>query len=169
MTRPQHTIALIVHVLIVYIQYSRSSYLQLIHASQIKMAQSLLAMSMRRLIAQNPAAVRCMSTKLGNREVVGYGVNGMPVYVDRVDYPMPAIRFKENTKEILALREKEKGDWNKLSLHEKKALYRASFCQTFAEIKAPTGEWKPCVSGVLVASSLALLICIFMNVVGKCR
>lgn len=66
------------------------------------MAQSLLAMSVRR-IAQTPVGARAMSLaeKLGKREVVGYGVNGMPVYVDRVDYPMPAIRFKEDTKEIL--------------------------------------------------------------------
>lgn len=30
---------------------------------------------------------------IGCREVVGYGVNGKPDYVDRADYPFPAIRF----------------------------------------------------------------------------
>ena len=57
---------------------------------------------------------------LGNREIVGYGMNGNPNYIDSVDFPAPAVRFRENTKEILALREKEKGDWKNLSLTEKK-------------------------------------------------
>ena len=39
--------------------------------------------------------------KLGNRDVVGFGFNGEWVYQDRPDFPMPAIRFKENTPEIL--------------------------------------------------------------------
>ncbi|KAJ9599323.1 hypothetical protein L9F63_010190, partial [Diploptera punctata] len=53
-----------------------------------------------------------------------------------------------------ALREKEKGDWKKLSLEEKKALYRASFCLTFAEMKAPTGEWK----------SIVGIACMFISI-----
>ena len=36
----------------------------------------------------------------GKREVIGYGYNGQPNYVDRVDYPIPAIRFKEETPQI---------------------------------------------------------------------
>ncbi|KAK2148273.1 hypothetical protein LSH36_506g02050 [Paralvinella palmiformis] len=81
--------------------------------------------------------------KIGKREIVGFGWNGLPTYVDRCEFPFPSIRFKETTPEILALREKEKGDWKKLSVEEKKALYRSSFCQTFAEFDdAPTGEWK---------------------------
>lgn len=148
------------------------------------MALRLLAMALR-----TPTGARAFSyaDKIGKREIVGYGCNGLPVYVDRVDYPMPAIRFKEDTPEILvsvyldyyvdnnlpvsklfqALREKEKGDWKKLSLHEKKVLYRASFCQTFEEIKAPTGEWKVCVAGLFVATSLALMITIWLNTFGK--
>lgn len=39
--------------------------------------------------------------KIGNRDVVGYGWNGEPCYQDRVDYPMPAIRFRENTSDVL--------------------------------------------------------------------
>jgi len=81
-------------------------------------------------------------TMIGNRDVVGYGINGDYAYVDHIAFPMPAIRFKENTPDVMALREKEKGDWKKLSVEEKKALYRASFCQTYAEMRAPTGEWK---------------------------
>lgn len=34
--------------------------------------------------------------------------------------PYPAIRFREETDEIKKLREKEKGDWSKLTLDEKK-------------------------------------------------
>ena len=57
----------------------------------------------------------------GNRDVVGWGFNGTASYVDREEYPMPAVRFKENTPDVMALREKEKGDWKSLTLEEKKA------------------------------------------------
>jgi len=80
--------------------------------------------------------------KIGNREVVGFGVNGKLGYVDHVAWPFPAVRFREDTPDIQALRQKEKGDWKQLSVQEKKTLYRASFCQTFEEMWAPTGEWK---------------------------
>lgn len=35
--------------------------------------------------------------KIGTREIVGFGFNGLPTYVDRVDFPFPAIRFREET------------------------------------------------------------------------
>jgi len=101
--------------------------------------------------------------KIGNRDIVGYGWNGQPIYQDRVDFPMPAIRFKENTPDVLALREKEKGDWKKMSIQEKKALYRASFCQTFAEMKYPTGEWKMHIGSALIAASLAIYVSLLMG------
>lgn len=91
--------------------------------------------------------------RIGKREVVGFGFNGGLNYVDREDFPMPAIRFKESNNEIVVLREKEKGDWKKLTIEEKKALYRASFCQTFAEMNAPNGEWKILIAGVLMCIS----------------
>jgi cytochrome c oxidase subunit 4 len=93
--------------------------------------------------------------KIGKREVVGFGVNGGLNYSDQEDYPMPAVRWREENNEIRALREKEKGDWSKLTIEEKKALYRASFCQTFSEMNAPTGEWKLYVAGVLGAFACA--------------
>ncbi|RUS77065.1 hypothetical protein EGW08_015177 [Elysia chlorotica] len=89
--------------------------------------------------------------KIGNREVVGFGINGQATYIDKGAFPCPAIRFKEDTPEILKLREKEKGDWKSLSLEEKKELYRASFCQTYSEMHAPTGEWKAFAAALLFA------------------
>lgn len=59
-------------------------------------------------------------SKIGTREVVGYGANGSYNYYDRPDTPCSAIRFKEDTPEIKALKEKEKGDWKNLTLEEKK-------------------------------------------------
>ena len=62
-------------------------------------------------------------------QVVGYGLNGEPMYMDTLHAPFPAIRFKEETSEIAKIREKETGDWKKMTVEEKKALYRHSFCQ----------------------------------------
>ncbi|XP_022116289.1 cytochrome c oxidase subunit 4 isoform 1, mitochondrial [Pieris rapae] len=107
-----------------------------------------------------PVGTRSVSelAKIGNREWVGYGFNGQPNYVDRPDYPLPAVRFGVETPDVKALREKEKGDWRKLTIEEKKALYRASFCQTFAEFQAPTGQWKGAVGWALCLASLSLWV-----------
>jgi len=78
---------------------------------------------------------------IGKREVVGFGYNGEESYIDDFMIPFPAIRFKEETAETSMLREKEKGDWKKMTLEEKKTLYRASFCQTFAESEAHSNEF----------------------------
>merc|ERR1712200_297004 len=93
---------------------------------------------------------------IGTREIVGYGANGEVTYIDSVMAPFPAIRFKEDKGEIAALRLKEQGDWKKLTTEEKKALYRASFCQTLAEVEAPTGEGKSIAGCVLVAVSIGI-------------
>ena len=77
--------------------------------------------------------------------------------------------------ELKALREKAKGAWKNLTKEEKitrksmqidhrqrsyddLVVYRASFPQTFAEMKAPTGEWKKVLGGVTlgVAAGIAL-------------
>merc|ERR1712112_637451 len=79
---------------------------------------------------------------IGKREVVGFGGNRELTYIDNVMAPFQAIRFKEDAGEIVTLRTKEQGDWKKMTKEEKKALYRASFCQTLSEVEAPTGEWK---------------------------
>lgn len=38
--------------------------------------------------------------KIGKREIVGYGWNGLPSYCDRNDFPFPAIRWREETTDI---------------------------------------------------------------------
>ncbi|XP_017777484.1 PREDICTED: cytochrome c oxidase subunit 4 isoform 1, mitochondrial-like [Nicrophorus vespilloides] len=141
------------------------------------MAGRLLALSARSIKARpvplgaagahsNPAldATRAM---IGNREIVGYGMNGQPHYYDRSDIPLPAIRWKEATADIKCLREKEKGDWRQLSMEEKKALYRASFKLTYSEFKAPTGEWKQIVGASLMLVSVALWFYMAVRVVTR--
>lgn len=106
-----------------------------------------------------------IKTRIGKREVVGFGMNGEPSYVDHLTYPFPAIRFKEDTPEILKIKEKEKGDWKKLTIEEKKALYRASFCQTYAEQQAPTGEWKAIFGTYFAVISVAFWMMIWVKMV----
>lgn len=74
------------------------------------MASRMMALAVRHTSKGQLALVsRAASTsaqaeqlaKIGNREVVGFGWNGEPIYMDRPDYPMPAIRFKENTPDVL--------------------------------------------------------------------
>lgn len=103
-----------------------------------------------------------MYPRIGNREIVGYGMKGKAEYFDTVIFPCPSIRCEGDTPEIAELRKKEKGDWKQLTVEEKKRCkltwilfvrsivsdlvsylgYRASFCQTFKEFTAPTGIWK---------------------------
>jgi len=73
------------------------------------------------------------------------------------------VRFKENTPDVMALREKEKGDWKNLTMEEKKSLYRASFCQTFAEMKAPSGEWKSVLAAIITALAISGWTIVFMK------
>ena len=80
----------------------------------------------------------------------------MKICVEFVHSFLLCSRFKEDNAEIAMLREKEKGDWKKLTLEEKKALYRASFCQTLTEVEAPTGEWKSVVGCTLIGISLGI-------------
>ncbi|GAB1599256.1 cytochrome c oxidase subunit 4 isoform 1, mitochondrial-like [Argonauta hians] len=101
--------------------------------------------------------------RIGNREIVGYGINGSASYFDMQDIPFPAIRFKESTGENLALLNKQTGDWKNLTLQEKKDLYRISFCQTYAEMNAPTGDWKRILSTVLLGCTVTGWIIIWMK------
>ncbi|XP_030563094.1 cytochrome c oxidase subunit 4 isoform 1, mitochondrial [Drosophila novamexicana] len=121
---------------------------------------TMLPAVMRRLTHHD--GTRCMS---GEREYVGYGVNGNPIYIDCADFPLPAIRYREVTPEICALREKELSDWKKLSLQEKKALYRHSFCQTYSEFQHFTPEWKLVVGIGLWSIALSILLTLAVNLI----
>lgn len=78
------------------------------------MASRMLAAALAKAPTSAPAMiVRAASTggvnahlaekleKVGNRDIVGFGWNGEPIYYDRPDFPMPAVRFKENTPDVL--------------------------------------------------------------------
>lgn len=72
------------------------------------MASRLLAVTAARAVANVRVAPvgACGShfdarSLIGTREVVGFGFNGQPNYVDRADFPMPAIRWKEPTPDIV--------------------------------------------------------------------
>lgn len=47
------------------------------------------------------AAVKDEWNPVGNREVVGQGSNGQINYIDREDYPFPAVRFRPPTPDVL--------------------------------------------------------------------
>lgn len=64
------------------------------------MAGRLLFSSLRQVQKLQKACMHDRS-RIGSREVVGFGFNGQCSYQDRVDFPMPAIRFKENTPDIV--------------------------------------------------------------------
>ena len=46
-------------------------------------------------------------------------------------------------------------------------MYRASFRQTYAEIKAPTGAWKHTLAGVLFGMGLAGWVLVYIKKCGK--
>jgi cytochrome c oxidase subunit 4 len=54
-----------------------------------------------------------------------------------------------------------------LTLEEKKDLYRASFCMTFSEINAPTGEWKSIMGLACVFVSIAIWLIILEKLFGE--
>merc|ERR1712150_1573 len=98
----------------------------------------------------------------GTREIVGYGLNGRD-YVDLMECPFPAIRFREDTPEVIRYRQKEREDWNNLTVDEIKTLYRSSFCSTFAEMIAPTGEWKATFADIMFWISITFIFTIWMD------
>uniref|UniRef100_A0A1B6GJI5 Cytochrome c oxidase subunit 4 n=1 Tax=Cuerna arida TaxID=1464854 RepID=A0A1B6GJI5_9HEMI len=122
-----------------------------------------VAASKINLLSRSCSASAGEREMIGCREVVGFGRNGSLQYVDRRDFPFPSIRFLAENPYLQALREKEKGDWNSLSIDEKKCLYRASFCQTFSEMSAPKGEWKCIVGWTLIWLSSAIWLAMYIK------
>ena len=49
-----------------------------------------------------------MYPRIGNREIVGYGMKGKAEYFDTVMFPCPSIRWEADTSEIAELRKKER-------------------------------------------------------------
>uniref|UniRef100_A0A1A9VYV1 Uncharacterized protein n=1 Tax=Glossina austeni TaxID=7395 RepID=A0A1A9VYV1_GLOAU len=98
------------------------------------MALRVLDMALRRQLA---------AQVIGKREIVGYGWNGTACYYDRADYPMAAVRCRQPTNEINNLQQKEK--------------------KTFAEMQAPTGEFKTHFGVGLLFTAMAIWVAIFMN------
>lgn len=41
--------------------------------------------------------------RIVGRDIVGYGINGDPMYFDNITWPFPSVRFKKNTPEILVI------------------------------------------------------------------
>lgn len=101
--------------------------------------------------------------KIGAREVVGPSVSGFDEYIDRVDVPCPAIRYKPPSPEANALWAREKGDWKSISIEDKKKLYRLSFCQTIAELEAPTCEGRRVFGGVLMLLCVPLIVFVILK------
>uniref|UniRef100_A0A1B6KVZ1 Cytochrome c oxidase subunit 4 n=1 Tax=Graphocephala atropunctata TaxID=36148 RepID=A0A1B6KVZ1_9HEMI len=115
-------------------------------------------------LSSRPCSVSASEREvIGCRELVGFGRNGTPNYSDHPDFPFPAVRFLAENPYLQALREKEKGDWNSLSIVEKQCLYRASFCQTFSEMTAPTGEWKSIVGWTLTWLAVSIWLALFIR------
>uniref|UniRef100_UPI00398E9086 cytochrome c oxidase subunit 4 isoform 1, mitochondrial-like n=1 Tax=Pristiophorus japonicus TaxID=55135 RepID=UPI00398E9086 len=75
----------------------------------------------------------------------------VPMYSDRKDTPFPDVPYVRSlSAEQLALKEKEKSSWMKLSNEEKVALYRITFHQSYAEMHRKTNEWKTVLGTVFI-------------------
>lgn len=77
-------------------------------------------------------------------------------FIDSTDRPYPPLRFRADDEIIKPIREKEKGDWNKLTLEEKKLLYRYSFRRTQAELLGWNVYWKMYWAYILIWVSIGL-------------
>ncbi|XP_018321979.1 uncharacterized protein LOC108734798 [Agrilus planipennis] len=107
-----------------------------------------------------PQVIRRM---IGLRDIVGFGMNGQPMYTDHPYFPFPSIRWKETTPEIQALRERERGDWRLLSKEDKKKIYRSSFRSTYSEFLAPSTEWMGIIGVALMLMSAGLWLYILQK------
>ncbi len=74
-----------------------------IQQTKAKVALAPAAIQVRSAHHDHHAVVDPIREKIGTREIVGFGMNGQPNYIDRVDFPMPAIRYKEVDRDIQVL------------------------------------------------------------------
>ncbi|MCP9264344.1 hypothetical protein DINM_022401 [Dirofilaria immitis] len=93
--------------------------------------------------------------RIGQRAIVGPSSGGYH-FVDSTDRPYPPLRFRVDDEIIKPIREKEKDDWNKLTMEEKKLLYRYSFRRTQAELLGWNVYWKMYCAYILIWISIAL-------------
>ncbi|XP_043972105.1 cytochrome c oxidase subunit 4 isoform 2, mitochondrial [Gambusia affinis] len=106
------------------------------------------------LLARRPTAALTSSSKGRPASQQSHGVSeaedmSRPTYYERVDMPLPDKPYKDVLSEAEEkLKQKEKGPWSQLTKEEKVALYRLKFSQSYAEMKAPTGEWKTVLGGM---------------------
>ena len=71
--------------------------------------------------SQEVAGQAAYHIRIGNRDIVGYGINGRPQYFDHPPCPLPSVRWSANTDEFLKLKKKAEGNWANLTIEEKKA------------------------------------------------
>lgn len=88
-------------------------------------------------------------------------------YLDSTDRPYPSLRFRPDDDIIKPIREKELGDWKKMTLEEKKLLYRYSFKRTRAELVGWNIYWKITWAYIFTALSIAFLFMALLNHYGK--
>ncbi|XP_015257284.1 PREDICTED: cytochrome c oxidase subunit 4 isoform 2, mitochondrial-like [Cyprinodon variegatus] len=108
------------------------------------------------LLARRPTACLTSSSRARMLSQQSHEVSetvdmSRPMYYDRLDSPLPDKPYKDVLSDAeQSLKQKEKGPWAELTNEEKVALYRLMFSQTYAEMKAPTGEWKTVVGGIFL-------------------
>ncbi|XP_017288961.1 cytochrome c oxidase subunit 4 isoform 2, mitochondrial [Kryptolebias marmoratus] len=104
------------------------------------------------LLARRAAATTTSSVRMESHDhsKVSETVDmSRPLYWDRLDTPLPDKPYRDVlTDAEKSLKQKEKGPWTELSKEEKVALYHLMFCQTYAEMKHPTSEWKTVIGGI---------------------
>ncbi|KAL7398114.1 hypothetical protein ABVT39_004579 [Epinephelus coioides] len=107
-------------------------------------------MARRATVALTTNSARMASASHGH-EVAPSVDMSQPMYVDRLDTPLPDKPFKDVlTSADQSLKKKEMGPWGQLSKEEKIALYRIAFCQTYPEMKQGSDEWKTVMGGIFL-------------------
>ncbi|XP_034552691.1 cytochrome c oxidase subunit 4 isoform 2, mitochondrial [Notolabrus celidotus] len=105
------------------------------------------------LARRAPVALSTSSARMASHghDVVETVDMSQPMYVDRLDTPLPDRPYKDVlTTTDKSLKQKEKGPWGQLTNEEKIALYRMTFEKTFPEMKVKNSEWKTVIGGMFI-------------------